>query len=282
MKPVRERLIAHPSQTGKFTLSAIDPGATPGITKAKAARAIEKDGAILGELQERLYAEGKRSILLVLQGTDTSGKDGTISHVIRAMNPQGCKITAFKQPTAEERKHGFLWRIRKALPSPRYVGVFNRSHYEEVGIVRVHNLVPERVWHARYAQINAFEREVARRGTTIVKVFLHISFEEQTRRLLARLDTSKKRWKFEPGDVVERDLWDAYVAAYDDAIARCSTSVAPWYVVPADNKWYRNWAVARLLIETLRDMDPRYPQPKFDSKALKSRIKSQHPATSSG
>jgi len=278
MKSNRERLVARPLPAGKFTLSAIDPGATPGITKAKAARALEKDADLLGELQERLYAEGKRSLLLVLQGTDTSGKDGTISHVIRAMNPQGCKITAFKQPTAEEKKHGFLWRIRKALPPPRYVGVFNRSHYEEVGIVRVHNLVPERVWRARYAQINAFEREVARRGTTIVKVFLHISFEEQSRRLLARLDNPQKRWKFETGDVVERELWDAYVAAYDEAIARCSTNAAPWYVVPADNKWYRNWAVARLLIETLRGMDPQYPQPTFDTKALKARIKGQHPA----
>ena len=277
MKSVRERLLARPVPSGKFILSTIDPAATPGITKAKAARALVEDGEILGDLQERLYAEGQRSLLLVLQGTDTSGKDGTISHVIKAMNPQGSKITAFKEPTPEERKHGFLWRIRKALPPPRYVGVFNRSHYEDVGIVRVHDLVAARVWRGRYAQINAFEREVARHGTTIVKVFLHISFEEQTRRLLARLDNRKKRWKFEPSDVAERDLWDSYVKAYDDAIGRCSTAIAPWYVVPADNKWYRNWAVARLLIETLRDMDPQYPQPKFDIKGLKARIKSQHP-----
>jgi len=276
VKPVRERLRARPLASGKFILSAIDPAKTPGTTKAKAARELAKDAAILGELQERLYAEGRRSLLLVLQGTDTSGKDGTISHVIKAMNPQGCKITAFKQPTSEERKHGFLWRVRKALPPPRYIGVFNRSHYEDVGIVRVHNLVPERVWHARYAQINDFEREVTRRGTTIVKVFLHVSFEEQTRRLLARLDDPKKRWKFQPGDVEERALWDAYIAAYDDAIARCSTSVAPWHVVPADHKWYRNWAVARLLIETLGEMDPQYPKPKLDIRTLKARIKSQH------
>jgi len=276
VKPVRERLGARPLPSGKFILSAIDPAKTPGTTKAKAARELAKDAAILGELQERLYAEGRRSLLLVLQGTDTSGKDGTISHVIKAMNPQGCKITAFKQPTSEERKHGFLWRVRKALPPPRYIGVFNRSHYEDVGIVRVHNLVPERVWHARYAQINDFEREVTRRGTTIVKVFLHVSFEEQTRRLLARLDDPKKRWKFQPGDVEERALWDAYIAAYDDAIARCSTSVAPWHVVPADHKWYRNWAVARLLIETLGEMDPQYPKPKLDIRTLKARIKSQH------
>jgi PPK2 family polyphosphate:nucleotide phosphotransferase len=275
-KPVGERLRARTLPSGKFVLSAIDPSATPGATKAKAARDLEKDGAKLAELQERLYAEGRRSLLLVLQGTDTSGKDGTISHVIRSMNPQGCAITAFKKPTPEERKHGYLWRIRRALPPPAYVGVFNRSHYEEVGIVRVHNLVPERVWRARYTQINAFEREVARRGTKIVKVFLHISFEEQTRRLLARLDDPKKQWKFQPGDVDERALWDAYMAAYDDAIGRCSTAVAPWHVVPADNKWYRNWAVARLLIESFREMDPQYPQPRFDIKAMKARIKSQH------
>jgi PPK2 family polyphosphate:nucleotide phosphotransferase len=274
---VRERLRAPTSPGARFSLSAIDPGATAGMSKAKAARDVAKEAARLSELQERLYAEGKRSVLLVLQGTDTSGKDGTVAHVIRAMNPQGCRITSFKQPNAEERRHGFLWRIRRALPPPRYVGVFNRSHYEDVGIVRVHHLVPDRVWRARYAQINTFERQLARRGTTIVKVFLHISFEEQQRRLLARLDDPTKRWKFDPKDVAERDYWRSYTTAYSDAIKRCSTAVAPWYVVPADSKWYRNWAVARLLIETLEEMNPQYPDPKLPTKKLKSRIKSQHP-----
>ncbi|TML78592.1 MAG: polyphosphate kinase 2 family protein, partial [Actinobacteria bacterium] len=272
-KPVHERLRARPTRA-RFSLSAIDPAATSGMTKAKAARDLAKEAARLGELQERLYAEGKRSLLLVLQGTDTSGKDGTVSHVIRAMNPEGCRITSFKEPTAEERRHGYLWRIRRALPPPRYVGVFNRSHYEDVGIVRVHDLVPQRVWRARYEQINNFERQLARRGTTIVKVFLHISLKEQTRRLLARLDDPTKRWKFDSKDVEERGYWDAYVAAYEEAIARCSTNVAPWYVVPADNKWYRNWAVARLLIETLEAMGPEYPQPKLQIKKLKAQIKS--------
>ena len=276
-KPVHERLRARPTRA-KFSLSAVDPAATSGMTKAKAARDLAKEAARLGELQERLYAEGKRSLLLVLQGTDTSGKDGTVSHVIRAMNPEGCRITSFKEPTAEERRHGYLWRIRRALPPPRYVGVFNRSHYEDVGIVRVHDLVPQRVWRARYEQINNFERQLARRGTTIVKVFLHISLKEQTRRLLARLDDPTKRWKFDSKDVEERDYWDAYVAAYEDAIARCSTNLAPWYVVPADNKWYRNWAVGRLLIETLEAMGPEYPQPKLQIKKLKAQIKSQRPA----
>jgi PPK2 family polyphosphate:nucleotide phosphotransferase len=277
-KSVEDRLRARPPSPGESILSAVDPSSTPGASKTKATSELEKDGAKLEELQERLYAEGRRSLLLVLQGMDTSGKDGTISHVIRAMNPQGCKITAFKKPTPEERKHGFLWRVRRALPPPRFVGVFNRSHYEEVGIVRVHHLVPERVWRARYVQINNFEKEVSRRGTKIVKVFLHISFEEQARRLLARLDNPKKHWKFDPTDVAERDHWDEYMAAYDEAIARCSTEIAPWYVVPADHKWYRNWAVTRLLIETMKGMDPQYPQPKLDIKALKARIKSQHPA----
>lgn len=230
------------------------------MTKAKAARDLAKEAARLGELQERLYAEGKRSLLLVLQGTDTSGKDGTVSHVIRAMNPEGCRITSFKEPTAEERRHGYLWRIRRALPPPRYVGVFNRSHYEDVGIVRVHDLVPQRVWRARYEQINNFERQLARRGTTIVKVFLHISLKEQTRRLLARLDDPTKRWKFDSKDVEERDYWDAYVAAYEDAIARCSTNLAPWYVVPADNKWFTRIVVAAAVIETLDALKLHYPK----------------------
>jgi PPK2 family polyphosphate:nucleotide phosphotransferase len=276
-KTLREQLRAKPVRN-RFSLEAIDAADTNGMTKAKAARDLDREASRLGELQERMYAEGKRSLLLVLQGTDTSGKDGTVSHVIRAMNPQGCRITSFKQPTAEERRHNFLWRIRRALPPPRYVGVFNRSHYEDVGIVRVHNLVPPRVWRTRYETINTFEREVTRRGTTIVKVFLHISFEEQSRRLLARLDDPTRRWKFDAKDVAERDFWNDYITAYSDAIGRCSTNVAPWYVVPADNKWYRNWAVARLLIETLKDMDPQYPQPKLPIKKLKARIKSQRPA----
>lgn len=270
---VRERLLARPSSDGTFTLTAVDPSKTPGISKAKALRDLSKEADVLADLQERLFAEGKRSLLLVLQGMDASGKDGTVKHVIRAMNPSGCRITSFKQPTPEERKHNFLWRIRKALPQPAYVGVFNRSHYEDVGVVRVHGLVPPRVWRARYAEINRFEQGLVRRKTTVVKVFLHISPEEQRRRLLARLDDPTKHWKFNEGDIHERGLWDHYMAAYDDAIARCSTNAAPWYVVPSDHKWYRNWAIAHLLIETLREMDPRYPEPDFDIEALEERIK---------
>jgi PPK2 family polyphosphate:nucleotide phosphotransferase len=275
-KSLREQLRARPA--GRFSLNDLDAADTGSMTKAKAARELKKEAERLSGLQERLYAEGKRSLLLVLQGTDTSGKDGTISHVIRGMNPEGCRITAFKQPTPEEKRHDFLWRIRRALPPPRYVGVFNRSHYEDVGIVRVHDLVPSGVWRARYAKINAFERQLTRRNTVMVKVFLHISFEEQTRRLLARLDDPTKHWKFDTKDVDERDYWNDYIKAYSDAIKHCSTSYAPWYIVPADHKWYRNWAVARLLIETLEEMDPRYPRPDLPIKKLKGQIRSQEPA----
>ena len=254
-------------------LEGIDPGSTPGVGgKQEAKRKTAKLQLDLGELQERLYAEGTRSLLIVLQGMDTSGKDGTIKHALSALNPSGAKVTSFKQPTKEELAHDFLWRIRRALPGPGEVGIFNRSHYEDVGIVRVHSLVPEAVWAPRYDVINRFEEELARTGTQIVKVFLHISSEEQRRRLLARLDNPRKRWKFKEADIDERELWEDYQAAYDDAVARCSTEHAPWFVVPANRKWYRNWAVSRLLVETLRELDPRYPDPELDIAALRARL----------
>jgi PPK2 family polyphosphate:nucleotide phosphotransferase len=280
LSSAREKFRVGATEAASFVLSSIDPGATPGMSKAKASKEIEKDRKLVADLQERLYAENERSLLLVLQGMDTSGKDGTITHVIGSMNPQGSRITAFKAPTRTEAAHDFLWRIRKALPPPRYVGVFNRSHYEDVGVVRVHGLVPEKVWRARYGKINTFEKEVAASGTTIVKVFLHISFEEQRRRLSRRLDDGTKRWKFDQADLSEREYWDDYMAAYAEAIERCSTGVAPWFVVPADAKWYRNWAVNRLLIETLEAMDPRYPQPALDIPALKARLERSRRRTS--
>jgi len=211
-------------------------------------------------------------MLVVLQGMDTAGKDGTIKHVIRSMNPQACRITAFKEPTPQELAHDFLWRIRRALPAHGQVGVFNRSHYEDVVVVRVNSLVGEDVWRPRFTKINRFEKKLAAEGTTIVKLFLHISFEEQRRRLLKRLRDPTKRWKFDPADLDKRALWDVYQRAYADAIARCSTDVAPWYVVPADAKWYRNWAIGRLLLETLDEMNPRYPEPNFDLEALEARL----------
>jgi PPK2 family polyphosphate:nucleotide phosphotransferase len=212
-------------------------------------------------------------VLLVLQAMDCGGKDGTVKKVAGAMNPQGLHIVSFGKPTEEERAHDFLWRIRNALPVPGYVGVFNRSHYEDVLIVRVHDLVPRAVWFARYEQINQFERELVEDGTTIVKVMLHISYEEQRQRLLARLDDPTKHWKYNRSDVDEREYWPAYQEAYAEALTRCSTAYAPWHVVPADRKWYRDWAVATLLREALADLDLRYPTGDFDVETEKQRIK---------
>lgn len=268
---MRETLRVRPAK-GQLTLADIDPGTTPGARKATATKDKSLDAERLRLLQERLYAEGTRSLLLVLQGMDTSGKDGTIIHVIGAVDPQGVQIAGFKAPTAEERQHDFLWRIRTALPPPRMMGIFNRSHYEDVLIARVRNLVPESVWSKRYEEINRFEREVTKSGTTIVKICLHISFDEQRKRLLARLMDPTKRWKFNPKDLEERERWPDYQVAYDAALFRCSTEAAPWYVVPANKKWYRNWAITRILIETLEEMDPRYPEPDLDIAALTERL----------
>lgn len=270
-RSVRDLLRVKPAK-GQLTLADIDPSSTPGVRKKTARGEMKADQEKLRQLQERLYAEGKRSLLLVLQGMDTSGKDGTIIHVIGAVDPQGVKITGFKAPTAEERQHDYLWRIRNALPARREIGIFNRSHYEDVLIVRVKNLVPESVWSKRYNEINRFEREVIDSGTTIVKVCLHISFDEQRKRLLARLLDPTKRWKFNPNDLEERSRWSDYQVAYDAALFRCATPKAPWYVVPANKKWYRNWAITRILIETLEEMDPRYPEPDFDIPALAERL----------
>jgi len=222
----------------------------------------------LGPIQERLYAEGtgggNRAVLLVLQGMDTSGKDGTVTRLISGMNPSGVKITSFKKPTAEELAHDFLWRIDKALPIGGDIGVFNRSHYEDVLIVRVHNLVPESEWSTRYERINEFEYRVVDEGTHIVKVMLNLSKGEQKVRLAARLDDPSKHWKYSPGDLHERAFWDDYQEAYQAALTQCSTDAAPWYVVPADRKWYRDWVIANLLMDALREMEPRFPPATFD------------------
>jgi PPK2 family polyphosphate:nucleotide phosphotransferase len=217
-------------------------------------------------------AGDRRRVLVVLQAMDCGGKDGTVNHVIGRLNPQGLRITGFGVPTPEERRHDFLWRIRKALPLPGYIGVFNRSHYEDVLVARVHRLVPEEVWRQRYEVINAFERQLVGDGVTIVKIMLHISREEQLARLQARLADPTKRWKFNPGDIDERGRWAAYQEAYRDALANCSTDLAPWFVVPADRKWYRDWAVARLLQETLESLKLRYPDPDFDVAAQLERL----------
>ena len=253
-------------------LADMDPRATPETDRRKAGRQLEADRELLTELQARLFAERTRAVLLILQGLDASGKDGTIKHVIGAVNPLGCRITSFQAPTDEEAANHFLWRIRPVLPRPGEMGIFNRSHYEDVLVPRVHGKISRSEWEARYEEINGFEAELASGGTTVVKVFLLISREEQRERLLERLDDPTKRWKFDPGDLDERARWVDYLAAYEDAFARCSSDAAPWYVLPADRKWYRNWAVARLLVETLEDLDPRYPQPALDLEALRDRL----------
>lgn len=262
-------------QPGKQALADIDPGRSPGIRKAAAKSAQPRDAEKLQALHERLYAENKRSLLLVLQGMDTSGKAGTITHVIGAIDPAGVRITAFKAPSPEERQHDFLWRIRKGLPRPREIGIFDRSHYEDVLIARVRELAPRAVLAKRYGAINRFEREVTGSGTAIVKIFLHISHDEQRERLIARLLDPTKHWKFNPKDIDERGVWDAYQAAYEIALSRCSTRTAPWYVVPANKKWYRNWAIGRILVETLEELDPQYPKSDLDVRALVARLRSE-------
>jgi len=233
----------------------------PGIEKSEAKDQTEAYGEELAELGYRLYADNRKSVLLVLQGMDTSGKDGTIRSIMHGLNPQSCQVTSFKTPSSEELDHDFMWRIHKAVPRRGNVRIFNRSHYEDVLVVRVHSLVPREEWQSRYQRINEFERMLTESGTTIVKCFLHISKEEQRERLQARLDNPNKRWKFNRGDLKERLLWDEYQAAYQDALIRCNSAHAPWHIIPSDRKWYRNFVVSRLLVNVLSDLDPQFPPP---------------------
>ena len=259
-------------------LDALDPRATPigPESKSEAREDMARIGDELDKLQEALYAEGvgggHRRVLLVLQGMDTSGKGGVIGHAAGLVNPQGLHIVAFKAPTAVERRHHFLWRIERQLPRPGVIGVFDRSHYEDVLVVRVERLVPAAEWRKRYSEINAFEAEQTERGLTIVKCFLHISPREQRKRLLARLDKPNKRWKYNPADLDARAKWSAYQRAYADAIEHCGTDAAPWFVIPSDRKWYRNWVAANLLLETLRDLAPQFPAPTYDVEAERQRL----------
>lgn len=247
-------------------LAAIDPRSTPGFDGDKAAARDElrdlRDE--LEAFQERFWAERRRSLLVVLQAMDAGGKDGTIRNVFTALNPQGTRVTGFGVPTEEELAHDFLWRIHASTPGKGRIGIFNRSHYEDVLVVRVAGLAPESVWSRRYDQINDWEATLAAAGTTIVKFFLHISRDEQRERFQKRLDNPDKQWKFSLGDLEVRTQWDAYQAAYTDVLARCSTADAPWYVIPADRKWYRDLAVARIMVETARRLDPRYPPAEDD------------------
>ncbi|MCP4542242.1 MAG: polyphosphate kinase 2 family protein [Chloroflexi bacterium] len=218
----------------------------------------------LEELQELLYGEHKHKVLIVLQAMDTGGKDGTIRHVFDRVNPQGVRVAGFKKPTSEEMDHDYLWRVHKHTPGKGEIVIFNRSHYEDVLVVRVHNLVPEKVWSRRYDHINDFERLLADEGTTILKFFLRIDLDEQKERLQARLDEPHKHWKFDPGDLKERKLWSEYIKAYEDAISKTSTDWAPWYIVPANRKWYRNLVIGTIIVETLKGLDMQYPEPSFD------------------
>lgn len=261
-----------------FVLADLDPASTPGFTGSKkdGQQALAAGVEEISALQERLYAQArggsKERLLLVVQGMDTSGKGGIMRHVVGLMDPQGVDLTAFKAPTPEEKKHPFLWRIRRALPKPGQVGVFDRSHYEDVLIVRVRNLVPSSTWNRRYSQINTFESSAAKDGITMIKVMLHISKAEQGQRLLERLERPDKHWKYNPGDVDERSRWEDYEFAYQVALERTSTDVAPWYVVPADRKWYARLAVQRLVLEHLRALDPQWPPADFDVEEEKRRL----------
>lgn len=230
--------------------------------------AAERNTKRLEGLQELLYAEGKHKVLIVLQGMDTCGKDGTIGHVFEGVNPQGTRVASFKAPTVTELQHDYLWRIHAQMPGKGEIVIFNRSHYEDVLVVRVHNLVPPEVWGRRYEQIVAFEKMLADEGMTILKFFLHISLEEQKERLEARLADPTKQWKFRKDDLIERKLWPEYVEAYEAVLSRTSSEFAPWYIVPADAKWYRNLVVSSVVVQTLEGLGMRYPEPEDDLSAV--------------
>jgi PPK2 family polyphosphate:nucleotide phosphotransferase len=257
MVDLRESLRVPPGSRAR--LARRDPAATFGWEKAAAETELAKQLSRLAELQDRFWAESKRAVLVVLQGIDSAGKDGTINKVMEAFNPQGCPVTSFKVPSTEELAHDYLWRVHRSVPRKGEIGIFNRSHYEDVLVVRVHDLVPKAVWSKRYDQINAFEQHLTATGTTIVKFFLSIDKDEQRKRFQARYDDPTKRWKFAMGDLEERKRWDDYQAAFEDALSRTSTAAAPWYVIPANRKWFRNLAVATILASTIADLRPQYP-----------------------
>jgi len=244
----------------EFRLRDLAPDDTFGVSKDYATEALSRHIDTLQGLHELLYAENRRSLLIVLQGMDASGKDGTIKHVMSGVNPQGCTVTAFKEPSAEERAHDFLWRIHAAVPKNGSIGIFNRSHYEDVLIARVHRTVPKAVWKSRYEQINGFEKMLTENGVRIVKFFLHMSKAEQRRRFNDRLSDPHKNWKASAADFKERRFWSQYQTAYEEALTRCSTEYAPWYVIPSDHKWFRNYAVAHILIHTLEALKMKFPK----------------------
>ena len=256
-RSLRESLLIRPGS--RVHLAGIDAGATHGHAKAGAATDLRKGLDRLTSLQDRLWAEAKHPILIVLQGIDAAGKDGTVRHVMTAFNPMGCIVTSWKAPTAIELAHDYLWRIHQRTPGKGEISIFNRSHYEDVLVVRVHELVSKEVWSRRFDEINAFERLLVDSGTTILKFFLYIDRDEQKARFEARLDDPDKQWKFRLGDLAERKLWDSYIAAFEEMLERCSTDSAPWYLIPSNKKWFRNHAVADIVGDVLDGLDPRYP-----------------------
>ena len=264
---LRDRLLVKPGST--VDLADVDPNETFGHGKATAEVKVAADLERLTSLQERLWAEHRRRVLIVLQGIDASGKDGTITHVMRAFNPLGCRVVGFGVPSPVELAHDYLWRVHQVVPGDGEISVFNRSHYEAVLVERVHSLVPKEVWSRRYDQINAFEQMLVEEGTTILKFFLHIDRDEQKRRLQARVSDPTKRWKFKMGDLAERKLWAGYVAAFNEALTRCSTEQAPWFVIPANHKWFRNVAVGDIVAASLDALDPKYPPGEDIPKDLK-------------
>jgi PPK2 family polyphosphate:nucleotide phosphotransferase len=255
-----------------FSIADADPGDTGGFADAEEVE-VERAGLVeqIVDLQERLYAEETRSLLVVLQGIDAAGKDGTVKHVLRGTNPAGVRVYSFKEPTHEEAAHDFLWRYHQATPANGMIHVFNRSHYEDVLVVRVKDLAPEELWRSRYDSINDFERMLVREGTTILKFFLHISRDEQLEKFRERLERPDKYWKWSDNDIKERERWDDYQQAYEDALRATSTPCAPWYVVPANHRWYRNYVTARVLAATLSAMGPRFPEPPEEVKAFAER-----------
>ena len=278
-KSVRELLRARPGDGPRINLIDISADETHGLKEKKALKRLAKQHETLFDLQAKLWAEQKRSVLILMQGMDTSGKDGTVKHVLTGLNPSGVDIDSFKAPSTVEKRHNFLWRFKNVLPPPGTIGIFNRTYYEDVLITRVKKLVTEQTIENRYGEINRFEQELIKSNITVIKLFLHITYDEQRRRLIERLQDPDKHWKFSENDINERSFWDDYTSAYDAALTRCNARNAPWYVIPANNKWYRDWAVAQILIETLEELNPQYPRPKLDVKHLMARLTSKADAT---
>jgi PPK2 family polyphosphate:nucleotide phosphotransferase len=262
MKDLAKRLLVKPHSHIK--LSAIDPADSQGVSKDDAAVRFEKNIERMAVLQYLLYAEAQRSVLVVLQGIDAGGKDGTIGHVMRGLNPQGVTVTSFKAPEGAEKRHDYLWRIHNAIPEKGKIGIFNRSQYEDVLIVRVHNLVPKSVWSKRYDQINDFEKMLSENGVHIIKLLLYISKDEQAKRFRERIQDPTKNWKFSADDLKEREHWDEYIKAYDAMLQKCSPAHAPWYVIPANKKWFRNLAVSEIVLGELESLELREPKPTAD------------------